>query len=179
MYTTQTKFQSSFFVKEVIIDYKTFNSIQDKSDTSVTEKRYDRLLAQVGATIAFNQNLVILFSYVLLFSVSLKEHEQFDDISRDKVSRTHAALIKLLERYLYAIFSHEVATGLFSAIMNCVEDLRELTMIKKKRQLSANLGGKTAENLIQTQSDTVIINQNKNKNENAVSYTHLTLPTKA
>ena len=120
------------------IDYKTFNTIQDKCEVS-TEKRYDQLLEQIGSTIAFNPNLVILFSYVLLFSVSFKDYEVFDDLSREKVLRINDALIGLLERYLYAMFSNDIARGIFNAIMNCIRDLRELTLIKKKRQLSATL----------------------------------------
>jgi len=118
------------------IDYKTFNTIQDKCEIS-TEKRYDQLLEQIGSTIAFNPNLVILFSYVLLFSVSFKDYDIFDEISREKVLRINDALIGLLERYLFAMFPNDIANGIFSAIMNCIGDLRELTLIKKKRQLSA------------------------------------------
>ena len=121
------------------IDYKTFNTIQDKSATSGTEKRYDHLLEQVGATIAFNPNIVILFSYVLLFSTNFTVQETLDDLSLAKVLRIQDAWIGLLEAYLYAIFSHDVAKGLFSGIMNCIDDLRELTMIKNKRKLCANL----------------------------------------
>jgi hypothetical protein len=120
------------------IDYKTFNTIQDKQE-GVVEHRYDQLLEGIGATIAFNPNMVILFSYVLLFSVSMNDYENFDDMSRERVIRIQDALIGLLERYVYAIFTNEIARGIFCTIMKCIGDLRELTLIKKKRQLSATL----------------------------------------
>jgi hypothetical protein len=126
------------------IDYKTFNTIQDKAE-GVMEKRYDQLLEQIGATIAFNPNIVILFSYILLFSSTRQDFDSIDDFFGDRVLRIHDMLIGLMERYLYAIFSNDIAKGVFSAIMNCVEDLRELTLIKKKRQISANLASKPPE----------------------------------
>ena len=130
------------------IDYKTFNTIQDKKE-GVVEKRYDQLLAQIGTTIAFNQNLVILFSYILLFYVSGYDYDSFDEISKERIIRIHDMLIGLMERYLFAIFDGEIARGIFSAIMKCVDDLRELTMIKKKRQISATLQRKSDEDPIE------------------------------
>ena len=123
------------------IDYKTFNTIQDKTE-GVIEKRYDQLLAQIGTTIAFNQNLVILFSYVLLFYVGGSDYDTYEETSRERIIRIHDLLIGLLERYLFAMFDREIARGIFSAIMKCVEDLKELTMIKKRRQISASLQAK-------------------------------------
>jgi len=120
------------------IDYKTFNTIQDKQE-GVLEQRYDQLLKEIGATLAFNPNMVILFSYILLFSVSMNNYDSFDEISRERVLRIQDALVGLLERYVFAIFSNEIARGIFSAIMRCIGDLRELTSIKKQRQISANL----------------------------------------
>ena len=102
------------------------------------------VLEEIGATIAFNPNIVILFSYVLLFSVSMDDYENFDAISSERVLRIQDALIGLLERYMFAIFSNEIARGIFSAIMRCIGNLRELTMIKKKRLL---LGGLTKPSL--------------------------------
>ena len=126
------------------IDYKTFNTIQAKSD-GVVEKRYDQLLAQIGTTIAFNQNLVILFSYILLFYVGGGDYDSYEEISRERIMRIHDMLIGLLERYLFAMFDCDIARGIFSAIMKCVDDLRELTLIKKKRQITASLATKSNE----------------------------------
>jgi len=126
------------------IDYKTFNTIQDKQD-GIAEQRYDRLLEEIGGAITFNPNMVIMFSYVLLFSVSMNDYNSFDEMSRERVLRIQDALIGLLERYVFAIFSNEIARGIFCAIMKCIGDLRELTMIKRKRQLSANLRKQSSE----------------------------------
>ena len=46
------------------------------------------------------------------------------------------SLIGMLQRYLFATYPHEMANTLFSGMMSCVRDLRELCWIKKQRRLA-------------------------------------------
>ena len=55
------------------IDYKALNTLQHKPEGTLAESRYDHLLEQVGITMGINQNLVILFFYILLVSTDTPE----------------------------------------------------------------------------------------------------------
>ena len=122
------------------IGYTTLNTLQCKPEGSPEEKRYDDLLEQVGATMGSNKTLAIVFSYILLVSTDHPEgdsasHEESAHTS-DKVAQIERTLIDMLYRYVCALFSPELGMGLHTAIMDCRKHLRELTLIKRMRQLS-------------------------------------------
>ena len=124
------------------IDYKTFNTIQEKVDSTVEEQRYDQLLSRVGSTVAFNANLVKILTYILLFSGDIRD-PRVDRAAKRATEMVQEGLILMLQRYLSATYPPEMATSLFGSMMNCIADLRELTWIKKQRRLALGQGSNT------------------------------------
>ena len=124
------------------MDYKGFNTIRDRPDSSEEETRFDLLLETVGDRMSVNQNLVILFSHILLFSSDYPEvyilHK--GSATARKIVQIERTLIEMLQRYIHVKFSHEHAEDVYNGMMNCKKDLQELTRIKNNRQTSASEG---------------------------------------
>ena len=128
------------------VDYLTLNTIQYKPDLSEAEMRYDQLLECVGDRMAFDENLVILLSYILLFSSDCPEVyiSHGGSATNRKAIEDEALLMGMLYTYIRAKFNHEFAAKLYNAVMKCKEDLQELTLIRNNRQMSMQEGASYA-----------------------------------
>ena len=114
------------------IDYRKFNTIQKKADKTDDEARYDLLLSRIGAAVTFNQNLVKILSYVLLFCSDFRD-EKLDVKERISIEKTQERMILIVERYVFATYPESMATSVFAGMMECLGNLRELCAIKSKR----------------------------------------------
>ena len=114
------------------IDYKKFNTIQKTAEQSALERKYDSLLAKIGAAVSFNQNLVKILSYILMFCSDFSDDEM--DISdRTNIEQAQEKVILISQRYIYATYPEEMASSVYGNLMECIGNLRELVFIKSKR----------------------------------------------
>ena len=108
---------------------------------SKLEARYDQLQARIGTTLAFNANLVKLLTFVILFSDDgIGKDPMVDPLEANRVKNVQDNMIRMLHRYLFAKYPHNVADTLYRGIMCCVGDLREMIWIKKQRALALPMG---------------------------------------
>ncbi len=117
------------------IGYRSFNSIQQISADSADERRYDRLLARVGASVAAHPHYVKLLSYVLLFSADFTNG--ITGKERASVEAVQDTILNMLRRFIFSQYTRRSAVTLFANIVACVSDLRELVQIKQNRLLAA------------------------------------------
>ena len=115
------------------IEYKKFNTIQKTAEQSAAEHRYDSLLSRIGAAVTFNQNLVKLLSYILIFCSDFSDDE-IDVSDRTNIEKSQEKLISIAQRYVFATYPEEMASTVFSNLMECLGNLRELCFIKSKRR---------------------------------------------
>ena len=115
------------------IDYKKFNTIQKTADQTAEEIRYDLLLSRTGNAVAFNQNLIKILSYVLIFCSDFRD-EDMDSVDRACVEKAQEKVILMVQRYVFATYPEAMATTVFTGMMECLTNLRELCFIKSKRQ---------------------------------------------
>ena len=114
------------------IDYKKFNTIQKTADQTASEKRYGVLMSQIGSAVAFNQNLIKILSYVLIFCSDFSD-DNIDVEERTTIEKVQKNLIQIVHRYVFATYPEEMASSVFSGMMECLGNLRELVFIKSKR----------------------------------------------
>ena len=115
------------------IEYKNFNSIQEKLDNTEGEKRYDLLLSRVGANVSLDENLLILLTFVIILC------SDFDDgkvnpASLKSIEKAQSRMIGVLQRYISAKFVEEEGSSILNSTMQCLGDLRELCIIKDQRR---------------------------------------------
>ena len=119
------------------IDYKKwtsgFNTVQKTPDQTASEKRYDILLSRIGKAVAFNQNLIKMLSYILIFCSDFHD-EDIDLDEKTNVGRAQEKLIIMVQRYIFATYPDEMAGVVFAGLMECLGNLRELVFIKNKRK---------------------------------------------
>ena len=116
------------------ISYKKFNTIQEKKDDTADEQRYDQLVSRVGACAGIDKCVLVLLSYALLFSSDF-EDEFLTEEGMKGIERSQQQVIAILERYIYTLYSGQVASKVFNGVLRCLADLRELCAIKQKRRL--------------------------------------------
>jgi len=114
------------------IDYQKFNTIQKTADQTASEKRYGVLLSQIGSAVAFNQNLIKILSYVLMFCSDFSD-DDIDVEERTTIEKVQKNLIQIVQRYVFATYPEAMATSVFAGMMECLGNLRELVFIKSKR----------------------------------------------
>ena len=114
------------------IDYKQFNTIQKKMDNSPEEERYDLLLSRVGTNVCFDENIITLFSYVILFSTYFID-DAINSTSQKSIEEVQGHLITLLQKYIYFTYPKSAAATIFKGVLECIQDLRELCCIKQQR----------------------------------------------
>ncbi|TRY61424.1 hypothetical protein TCAL_14996 [Tigriopus californicus] len=112
------------------IEYKNYNSIQELGDND-TERRYNALLSRVGSVISLVPELVNVMAYVLLLCPDYCELED-----RQKVEGLQQMMIHMTKRLLESQYPTHIAMNVFPQVLSCVADLRELTLIKRKRPLA-------------------------------------------
>ena len=120
------------------INYRNFNSLQKFHEDQELEKRYDKLMARVGATVATQPEYVRLLSYIILFSADLdaKNGANVSDEDRKRVERLQEMLCNMLRRFIESKYPRKVAVGVFANLLSCIGDLKELTHIKRLRSLA-------------------------------------------
>ena len=118
-----------------LIDYKNFNTLQEKKDNSLSEIRYDKLSSWVGAAVGNDQNLLKILSYVILFCSDFYD-ECVDSKTKRYIEMKQEGIIRLLQTYVYATNSKSSASRIFGTLIESLSHLRELCYIKKKRKLS-------------------------------------------
>ena len=116
------------------ISYKKFNTIQEKKDDTADEQRYDQLVSRVGSSAGIDKCVLVLLSYALLFSSDFEDEFLTEDGVKG-IERSQQQVISILERYIYTIYSDQVASKVFNGVLRCLADLRELCVIKQKRRL--------------------------------------------
>ena len=114
------------------IDYKKFNTIQKTAEQSALELKYDSLLSKIGAAVSFNQNLVKILSYILMFCSDFSD-EELDLSDRTSIEKAQEKLILIAQRYIFATYPEEMASSVYNNMMDCLGNLRELVFIKSKR----------------------------------------------
>ena len=57
-------------------------------------------------------------------------------VGKKGVTDAQEGLIGMLQRYLFATYPDDMASTVFSGMMSCMSDLRELCWIKKQRRLT-------------------------------------------
>ena len=119
------------------IEYKKwtsgFNTVQKTPDQTASEKRYDFLLSRIGKAVAFNQNLIKMLSYILIFCSDFHD-EDIDLDEKTNVGKAQEKLIIMVQRYIFATYPDEMAGVVFAGLMECLGNLRELVFIKNKRK---------------------------------------------
>ena len=115
------------------IEYKNFNTIQKIESDSPAEQRFDIILARVGECVDLDENLVIMLSYILLFSNDLIE-ERINVVKRKSIEKIQEDLISILQSYLYVTYPETAASKLFKNMLGCPGKLRELCSIMQRRQ---------------------------------------------
>jgi len=113
------------------ISYKNFNSIQKVDESSESESRYDRLLARVGAAISIHPELVKLVSYIVLFSADFTGVK-----NRYRVETIQEMLVNMVRRFIFAQYPRPMAVTVFGNVLASIADVRELSSIKRHRQLA-------------------------------------------
>ena len=115
------------------VDYKNFNPLQKLDENRAAESRYDKLLSRVGSVVCMNLDFARILTYIVLFSSDFAE---LDSPARAEVEAGQMMLINMLKRYVFSEFSRPVAVNVFSALLRCIADLREISHIKKQRSLA-------------------------------------------
>ena len=115
------------------IEYRNFNTIQEINENAEGEKRYELLLSRVGEIFAFDEVLLTLLSYVLLFCSDFDD-EVVDIKIRQSIQTAQQRLIVILQRYVYAMYPETKTDKVIKNVLNCLGDLRELCSIKQKRR---------------------------------------------
>jgi hypothetical protein len=118
------------------IEYRKFNTIQNKVDNSSDEERYDLLLSRVGDNVAFDENILTLFSYVILFCTDFID-DAINTTTQKMINEAQSLLITLLQKYVYLTYPKPNATIVFKRVLECIQDLRELCYIKQRRRIIA------------------------------------------
>lgn len=114
------------------IAYSNMNALQKIEEESESEKRYNVLLERVGSSVTFNNDLVKLLSYVLLFMGDFSDPAV---VNRPHIEATQETMINMMQRYIFSQYPRPMAVQLFARMLACIADLQELTWIKKQRQL--------------------------------------------
>jgi len=114
------------------IDYQMFNTIQKTEEQTASEKRYGALLSEIGSSIVFNQHLIKIFSYVLIFCSDFSDAD-IDVDERTAVEKVQKNLIQIVQRYVCATYPEAMANSVFSGMMDSLGNLRELVYIQSKR----------------------------------------------
>ena len=133
------------------LNYKNFNTLQEKLDNTPSEIRYDQLLSKVGAIITFDEKLIKLLSYVILFCIDSYDEFIIDTKTEGYISKVQDGLIAILQEYIFTTYSKTTADKLFPGVMECIRDLREICYIKRKRKL-AQISSHTLKSLIYLQN---------------------------
>jgi hypothetical protein len=113
------------------ISYRAINSIQKIDESAATETRYNQLLGRVGATISIHPDLVKLVSYIILFSADFTNTR-----SRRHIEAVQDMLVNMVRRFIFAQYPRPMAVTVFGNVLTSLVSLRELTTIKRSRQLA-------------------------------------------
>ena len=117
------------------IEYDMFNTIQDRKDNPAAERRHDLLQSRIGAAVGFNQNLMKILSYVLIFCSDFSD-EMISEVEINNIQKAQKGLILFLQRYVYATYPQTMATTVYEGVMECVGNLTEMRSIITQRQLA-------------------------------------------
>ena len=115
------------------IEYKNFNTIQEKLEDSEDEKRYDLLLSRVGTNASLDENSLILLTFVILLCSDFTD-ESIDAKSWRCIENAQRRMINILQRYIQCTFYEDSTDTIFNEMMQCLQDLRELCFIKEQRR---------------------------------------------
>ena len=131
------------------IDYKNFNSIQEKRDNTSTEIRYNNLLSKIGSITVINQMFLKLLVYIILLTSDFDNDDEviIDKRTKDYIDKSQKELITILEGCVFENYSTKMAKTLFCGLLECLTDLKELCYIKKNRR-SAQISSHTLKTLI-------------------------------
>ena len=120
-----------------IIDYAKFNTIQDRTDSPAAERRHDLLQSLVGNYVGFNQNLMKILSYVLIFCGDYKcDESKLKEVDIENIQKVQDGLIVFLRRYVSATYPQTMAKTVDERLMECVRNITEICFITKKRRLT-------------------------------------------
>lgn len=115
------------------VEYKNINTIKKEMNNSSEEEGYDLLLSRVGANVAFDENILILFSYVILFCTDFSD-DTINSTTQKIIEEAKERLITLLKKYVYLTYPETTAKTVFKSVLECIQDLREFCSIKHKRK---------------------------------------------
>jgi hypothetical protein len=135
------------------INYKNFNTLQEKLDNTPSEIRYDQLLSKLGAAVIYDEYFIKLLSYVVLFCIDSHDECIKDTKTKDYVRKVHEELIIILQTYIFTTYSQTSADKIFLNVMECISDLKEVCYIKSKRKL-AHISSHTLKHLIDKGNET-------------------------
>ena len=116
------------------IDYNTKMARFGIKEKTLLE-RHKLLEARVGERLNINPLMTSLISYILLFSTDI------EDVCSNELSRIEKAqetLVLILQRYIYANCSTNIAYLKFSRIMESLADIRELCHIINNASIVEN-----------------------------------------
>ena len=109
------------------IDYKTRMARFGITDKNLLE-RHKLLETRVGQRLSLNPLMMSLLSYILLFSTDVDD-QKANSNEWNRIEKTQETLVLILQRYIYATCSTNMAYLQFSKIMESLIDLRELCNI--------------------------------------------------
>ena len=109
------------------IDYKTKMARFGIKENNLLE-RHKLLETRVGERLNLTPLMMSLISYILLFSTDIDEHKVHSSEWR-RIEKAQETLVLILQRYIYAHFSTDIAYLKFSRIMESLVDIRELCTI--------------------------------------------------
>lgn len=104
-------------------------------ENTCAEERHQLLESRVKTKVGFDYSLVVLISYVLLFSGDHLWEEKVSLMERRKIEKTQETMVSMVQMYLYAKHPKDVATVIFRKSMESLIELREVCDIMNKLQI--------------------------------------------
>ena len=111
------------------IEYEKYNSMYNKEYQRSVEEIGVILQSESRQSVPFNQSLIKILSYILLFCSDFSE----DDLDLDlitNVQNVQKFLIHIAKRYVFSIYPEAIASSVFTKMMQCLEYLREFVRIE-------------------------------------------------
>ena len=129
------KYMMSLILKSQNGTEKSFNKITHENRTHglnfndiKVKERHQILESRVQLKVAYDPNLWKILFYIVLFCSDFHD-ECIDGDARDRISKIQEKLVLILQNYLYATVSQNIAAVRFGNVMESLIELRELSDI--------------------------------------------------
>ena len=98
------------------------------------KERHQSLESRVQLKIIYDSNLWKILFYIVLFCTDF--HDECIDVdARDRLEKIQEKLVLILQSYLYASFSQNMAAVGFANVMESLTELREISDIRNNLRI--------------------------------------------